>query len=82
MDIVERLTGPQLRVLRDAEARSLSDGSGNGYAPVNRTELRIAERLRDMGLVTVGMATFGSTLGYVKITEAGRAARTAIGGRE
>lgn len=73
-ELVEKLTKPQRLMLARAEAGTFADDSGSGYAPYDRTELRVAERLQSAGLVAISMVTGRAPFGFARITEKGRAA--------
>lgn len=69
-----KLTASQHACLQAAEYRTMRDNSGDGYAMYDRVQLRVAERLKAKGFVTITMPTRGAPFGFVRITDAGRKA--------
>lgn len=69
-----KLTEAELGLLRRAAFGSLIDMSGAGAIILDGVQARTAERLSAKGLIERTLPHSGSTHGFARITEAGRAA--------
>lgn len=68
------LTSPQTALLERSARDTFKDNSGAGVVIMDGRELRVAERLEQMGLGSMSMICGGRPFGALKITEAGRRA--------
>lgn len=75
-EVASRLTASQAELLAKAKAYTYDDFSGDGYSLLDRHQLRIARRLEEMGLVSIGLPTCGAHLGRARLTRTSATPKT------